>query len=60
MAPIAHLHITSVISCHCVGGQGSINLVRGGALILDCQLCRLLPGKVSHSEIQDGEGEAMK
>ena len=35
---------------------GSINLVRVGVLILVCELGRLLPGKVSHSEVRDGEG----
>jgi hypothetical protein len=35
---------------------GSINLDRVGTLILACELDRLLPGKVSHSELQDGKG----
>ena len=34
---------------------GSIKLVGVGALILVCELGRLLPGKVSHSEVRDGE-----
>ena len=35
---------------------GSINLVRVGALTLVWKLGRLLPGKVSHSEVRDREG----
>ena len=34
---------------------GSINLVGVGALIVVCELCRLLPGKAFQSEVPDGE-----
>lgn len=34
----------------------TFNLVGVGALILVCERGRLLPGKVSHSEVRDREG----